>query len=76
MGKAELKKMTKVVPDLLKFPSDHSFIDYDKEADVLYISFEKPQQATDSELMENDVIMRTRQGRLVGMTFLNASKRK
>jgi len=32
------------------------WIDYDKEADVLYISFKKPQQANDS-VMEEDIIL-------------------
>lgn len=31
------------IPYLLKMPSKKVWIDYDEEADVLYISFRKPQ---------------------------------
>ena len=36
------------VPLLTRFPSRHFWVDYDEEADVLYISFKRPQKATDS----------------------------
>jgi len=53
--------------------SDHIWIDYDREADVLYISFEKPQRATDSILKDN-VLIGKRNGKIIGLTILNASK--
>lgn len=43
-------------------------IDYDEEADVLYISFGRPQAADDSEEV-NDVIYRFRENELVGITI-------
>ncbi len=46
-----------------------------KEADVLYVSFERPQGATDSELTEDGVLMRYRGDQLVGATILNAQRR-
>ena len=49
--------------------------DFDEEADVLYVSFERPQGATESELTEDGVLMRYRGGQLVGVTILNARKR-
>ena len=42
-------------------------IDYDEEADVLYISFGKPQPADDSEEV-NNVIYRFRENELIGIT--------
>ncbi|HPJ30584.1 MAG TPA: DUF2283 domain-containing protein [Methanothrix sp.] len=51
------------------------WVDYDEEADVLYVSFKKPSHADDSELTDDDVIIRREKGEVVGMTFLNASKR-
>lgn len=36
------------VPYLLNMPSKKMWVDYDDEADVLYISFRKPQHADDS----------------------------
>lgn len=49
--------------------------DYDPEGDVLYISFGKPQEADDSDVTEEGVIIRLKEGRIVGLTILNASKR-
>lgn len=71
---ASVKQVLKAIPFFfsLKFP--HAWFDYDKEADVLYMSFKRPQQATDSEMLPNDVIVRRRGKQLVGITILNASK--
>ena len=63
------------LPHLLKLPSKQMWFDFDEEADVLYVSFERPQGATDSELDENGVLTRYRGDRLVGVTILNARKR-
>jgi uncharacterized protein YuzE len=49
---------------------------YDEEADVLYLNFKKPSHADDSELLDNDVIVRYEGDEVVGMTIMNASKRK
>jgi uncharacterized protein YuzE len=51
------------------------WIDYDREADVLYISFKRPQRATDSEMLENGVLLRYKDDELIGLTMLDASKR-
>ena len=49
---------------------------YDAEADVLYINFQKPSHATDSELTANDIIVRYAGKEIVGLTILNATKNK
>jgi uncharacterized protein YuzE len=51
------------------------WIDYDQEADVLYINFNRPQKATDSEMTKQGILLRYRDDELVGMTILDASKR-
>ena len=52
----------------------HLRLDYDKEADVLYMSFRKPQKAT--KTIEMDDILVRKDGRdIVGLTILNASNR-
>ena len=48
---------------------------YDDQGDVLYISFDKPRPATDSELTDDDVILRYDGEDLIGITILHASKR-
>ena len=63
------------LPHLLRLPSKQVWFDFDEEADVLYVSFERPQGATDSELSEEGVLMRYRGDQLVGVTILNARKR-
>jgi len=42
---------------------------------VLYISFQRPQEATDSEMTENGILFRYRGDELVGVTVLDASTR-
>jgi len=68
MATFELDRFLKPLPPLLAL-SHHIWIDYDVEADVLYVSFRKPQQATDSEL-EDNVVYHYRQGDLVGLTII------
>jgi len=51
------------------------WVDYDKGADVLYVSFEKPQNADDS-VMDGKVIVHKRNEEIVGLTILNASEFK
>jgi len=70
---AILEDVIQMTPHLLNLP-DKMWVDYDREADVLYISFQKPQRATDSELLDNGVLLRYSGERLVGMTIFEASK--
>jgi uncharacterized protein YuzE len=48
---------------------------YDADADVLYLNFKKPSVASDSELTDDDVIVRYDGDEVVGLTILHASKR-
>jgi uncharacterized protein YuzE len=70
-----LSEIYKATPHLLKLPVSKMWIDYDKEADVLYISFDRPQRATDSEMSPNGILHRYRGAKLVGITSLEAYKR-
>ena len=70
------EKLAALVPHLLDTAHKKIWVDYDQEADVLYINFKKPAHAEDSELTDNDVIVRYENGQVVGMTFLHASKRR
>jgi uncharacterized protein YuzE len=53
----------------------HVWLDYDKEADVLYMSFRRPQKATETTERENGILIRKDGEDIVGLTILNASKR-
>jgi uncharacterized protein YuzE len=57
----------------LKLGTKKLWLDYDEEVDVLYVSFRRPQKATDSRT-EGDLIYRYRDGDLVGVTILHASE--
>jgi len=48
---------------------------YDKERDVLYVSFGEPREADESKLTENDIVVRYRHGRVIGLTVIGFSKR-
>jgi len=79
MAGAEINSVEKIaalVPHLLSIAHKKIWVDYDEEADVLYVNFKKPEQADDSELTDDEVIIRYEKGQVVGMTFLNASKRR
>ncbi|MBI4947489.1 MAG: DUF2283 domain-containing protein [Bacteroidetes bacterium] len=58
-----------------KLPATKFWVDYDKEADVLYISFSRPQKASDSIMQDDGVLLRYRGNNLVGMTVLDFSHR-
>ena len=48
---------------------------YDGGHDTLYISFGKVKEADDSELTGNDIVVRYRKGKIIGVTVLEFSKR-
>lgn len=48
---------------------------YDHEADVLYVHFKKPNYADNSEMTEDEIIIRYEKKEVVGLTILNASQR-
>ncbi len=68
-------QLLKAVRQLIKLPAQKMCIDYDEEADVLYLSFRQPQRATDSELRDDGIIIRKRGKDIVGLTILDASTR-
>lgn len=63
------------VPLLIDFPTQRFSVDYDREADVLYISFQHPQKATDTKMTDDGILLRYRGKQLVGITVLDASTR-
>lgn len=63
------------IPYLTKFPAKRYWIDYDSGADVLYISLRRPQNATDSEMLKDGILLRYHNKDVIGVTVLDASKR-
>ena len=75
LNSALMQVIAQAVPLLVAFPTTHFWVDYDREADVLYISFERPQKATDTEMTDDGLLLRYRHKQLVGITVLEASTR-
>ncbi|MBK8136390.1 MAG: DUF2283 domain-containing protein [Chloroflexi bacterium] len=62
-----------LVEELLALPTRQVWSEYDAEADVLYLSFRKPQQANDLVMEADGNVYHYRDDTLVGVTILNAS---
>ena len=75
MALADIQEYLKLLPVVKQSPQGSLWSSYDAEADVLYINFKKPSHATDSELTDDDVIIRYQGDEVVGLTILHASKR-
>jgi len=75
MANVEIKNILTVVPQLLSIPFKHIWYSYDEGADVLYLNFKKPAHADDSEITDDDIIIRYEKGEVIGITVLHASKR-
>ena len=62
--------------ELVKLAPEGIDIEYDEKGDVLYISFDPETAADDSELTENDVLLRYKGDKIIGLTILHFSERK
>lgn len=75
MASITVDKYVHLIPAVRHSPKHYLWSSYDAEADVLYVNFKKPSRADDSELTDDDVIIRYEQGQVIGLTILNASHR-
>lgn len=75
MAQIAVQDYLKLIPTVKHSPRGYLWSSYDSEADVLYINFKKPSHATDSELTDDDIIIRYEGESIVGLTILHASKR-
>ena len=64
-----------LVPVVRHSPGSYVSASYDEEGDVLYVQFKNPGKATDSELTDDDIIVRYEGDEVVGLTILRASQR-
>lgn len=74
MAGVTLEEYLPLVHAIRQAPRGFVSSSYDAEADVLYIAFKKA-NATDSELTDEDVIVRYEGDEVVGLTILHASTR-
>ena len=72
---AAIKEIFEALPHIKKVGAKHLWFDFDEEADVLYVSLERPQRATDTDILEDGVFLRLRGKSVVGITITNISKK-
>ena len=75
MAVDNLQQFLALIPTLKQCPDGSLRSSYDEEGDVLYINFRETGQATDSELTDDDIILRYDGDSLIGITILHASTR-
>lgn len=75
MAAVAIEEYLRLIPSLKQARQGSLWMSYDAEADVLYVNFKKPSYATDSELTDDDVIIRYEGEEVIGLTILHASQR-
>jgi uncharacterized protein YuzE len=75
MASLAIEAYLRLLPTIRQTGQRYIWMSYDTEADVLYVNFKKPSYATDSELTDDDVIIRYEGEEIVGLTILHASQR-
>ena len=65
----------KLASNIVELPINRMWLDYDREADVLYLSFRKPQRAKETIETEDEILIRKDGKEIVGLTILHASTR-
>ena len=69
----DIRNIRRLIREPLDIPAVADSL-YDKEADVLYVTFERGIE-DDSILTPENIVLRYLQGRLLSITIMNASKR-
>jgi uncharacterized protein YuzE len=75
LGEKSIGHLLKAVSHLVKLPMSQMWLDYDSEADVLYVHFEERPASTHSEMRDDGIILDFKGRRLVGLSILEASRR-
>ena len=75
MALKNLDYFLNLVPASCYSPGEPLRSSYDEVGDVLYVHFKEPEPATDSELTDDDIILRYAGDEVIGITVLHASKR-
>jgi uncharacterized protein YuzE len=76
MAELNLQNIIDLAPQLAGIPFQTIWSSYDAEADVLYVNFKKPSHADDTELTDDDILIRYEKGEVGGVTVLHASQRR
>ena len=75
MAIVDIQEYLKLIPAVNRSPQHAVWLTYDADADALYVNFKKPSYATDSEMTDDDIIVRYEGKDVIGFTVLHAGKR-
>ncbi|MFZ4816530.1 MAG: DUF2283 domain-containing protein [Phototrophicaceae bacterium] len=64
-----------LLPTVIELPQKNLWLFYDEQADVLYINFQQNIEADDSELTDDDILIRYSGDDIIGYTVLHAQQR-
>lgn len=53
----DIMELNSIIPHFLNLSKQKVWFDYDREADVLYINYRKPQRADDSEMLDRRILI-------------------
>jgi len=67
--------LLRALSNFIKLPATKMWLDYDNDADVLYVHFEDKPSSTHSEMTDEGIILDYQDEQLVGLTILDASQR-
>ena len=62
--------------DQVSFTPENLDVEYDEKGDALYIAFSHDNVADESELTDNDILVRYKGNRIIGITVLHFSERR
>jgi uncharacterized protein YuzE len=71
----DVSALLRAARSLIRLPENHLTVDYDEEADVLYINYGEPRTATHTREIKPGIAVRYRGSKVIGVTLLDASKR-
>jgi uncharacterized protein YuzE len=74
MADMTVEKIIPFAHDLVESTRDNLWINYDRDADVLYISLFHPDEADDTEYRDDGIIVRYRDGTVIGYTIPSFSR--
>jgi hypothetical protein len=60
MTKKRMDAILQITNRLVRAPFKKLFVDYDEEVDVLYLSFRRPQSATDADMRDDGIVVHKR----------------
>lgn len=60
----------------VKLTPERIDVEYDERGDALYIAFSPETVADDSELTDNDILLRYKDNKIIGLTILRFSERQ